>query len=122
KSTEGVKNTSGDNGNAKACPEVKAFTEEELTHFNKLGETKKELGHRKAELSSLETELHKKKEEIEKRIVKLEQIRRDVASTLKERVDIDEQRVGTLVDFYSNMKPKQAAEIFGKLNEDLAVE
>jgi flagellar motility protein MotE (MotC chaperone) len=104
------------------CPEAKGYTEEELSHFNKLNERKKELDLREAELSSLEEELHKQKLEIETRISKLELIREDVASVLKERVGIDEQRVSTLVDFYSNMKPKQAAEIIATLNEDLAVE
>jgi flagellar motility protein MotE (MotC chaperone) len=104
------------------CPEAKGYTEEELSHFNKLNERKKELDLREAELTSLEEELHKQKLEIETRISKLEQIRENVATVLKERVGIDEQRVATLVDFYSNMKPKQAAEIIATLNEDLAVE
>lgn len=104
------------------CEEVKAFTEEELSHFNKLNERKKELDRRDAELTTLEEELHKQKKEVEARIVKLEQIRNEVASVLKDRVELDQQRVSTLVDFYSNMKPKQAAEIFTTLNEDLAVE
>lgn len=104
------------------CTVVKGFTDEELSHFNKLNERKEELDRRDAELTLLEEELHKQKREIEDRLTKLEQIREEVASVLKERVEMDQQRVGTLVDFYSNMKPKQAAEIFGKLNEDLAVE
>ncbi len=105
-----------------ACTEVKGFTEEELSHFNKLNDRKKELDQREHELSALEEELHKQKAEIEVRITKLEQIREEVATVLKDRVEVDQQRVNTLVDFYSNMKPKQAAEVFGKLNEDLAVE
>jgi len=104
------------------CPEPKGFTGEELSHFNKLNDRKKELDQREAELTALEEELHKQKKEIEERISKLETIRQDVASVLKERVEVDEQRVATLVDFYSNMKPKQAAEIMASLNEDLAVE
>jgi flagellar motility protein MotE (MotC chaperone) len=104
------------------CVEQKGFTEEELSHFNKLNERKKELDLREAELNTLEEELHKQKSEVESRISKLEKVREEVAVILKDKVEIDQQRVTTLVDFYSNMKPKQAAEIFGKLNEDLAVE
>lgn len=107
---------------AEACTEMKGFSEEELSHFNKLNERKNELDLREADLNALEEELHKQKKEIEDRVVKLEQIREDVAGVLKERVEVDQQRVNTLVDFYSNMKPKQAAEIFSKLNEDLTVE
>lgn len=122
--SEGAAENSADpkKAEAAACTEVKGFTEEELSHFNKLNERKKELDQREHELSVLEEELHKQKAEIEVRITKLEQIREEVATVLKDRVEVDQQRVNTLVDFYSNMKPKQAAEVFAKLNEDLAVE
>jgi flagellar motility protein MotE (MotC chaperone) len=49
-------------------------------------------------------------------------MRRDIASVLKERVQSDETQVNKLVDLYSTMKPKQAADIIGSLQEDLAVE
>ena len=104
------------------CVTQKGFSEEELSHFNKLNERKGELDRREAELNLLEEELHKQKSEVEARVLKLEQIREDVAGVLKDRVEIDQQRVATLVDFYSNMKPKQAADIFATLNEDLSVE
>ncbi len=105
-----------------ACVEGKSYTDEEISHFAKLNERKKALDLREQELNALEEELHKQKTEVEARIGKLEQIRTEISSVLKERVDVDEQRIATLVDFYSNMKPKQAAEIFNELNEDLAVE
>ena len=35
---------------------------------------------------------------------------------------MDEQKVTQLVDFYSNMKPAQAANIISKINEELAVQ
>jgi flagellar motility protein MotE (MotC chaperone) len=118
-----AKSAAGAKEVAKAdCPENKGFSEEELSHFNTLNERKKELDLRESELTALEEELHKQKSEVESRIAKLEQIREEVATTLKDRVEVDQQRVSTLVDFYSNMKPKQAADIFAKLNEDLAVE
>lgn len=104
------------------CVEMKGFTEEELSHFNKLNERKIELDMRDAELTALEEELHKQRVEVEGRIVQLEKIREEVGSVLKERVEVDQQKVSTLVDFYSNMKPKQAADVFTNLNEDLAVE
>ncbi len=107
---------------AENCVAAKGFSEEELSHFNKLNERKSELDRRDTELTALEEELHKQKKEVEARIVKLEQIRDEVANVLKDKVEVDQQRVSTLVDFYSNMKPKQAAEILATLNEDLAVE
>ena len=104
------------------CLQQKGFSEEELSHFNRLNDRKHELDLRDAELTTMEEELHKQKIEVEERIVKLEKIRDEIARVLKDKVEIDQQRVNTLVEFYSNMKPKQAAEIFATLNEDLAVE
>lgn len=123
KNGDGEKSAESAKGQGKSeCAESKGFTEEELSHFNKLNERKKELDLREAELNTLEEELHKQKSEVETRIAKLEQIREEVATVLKDRVEVDQQRVNTLVEFYSNMKPKQAADVFAKLNEDLAVE
>jgi flagellar motility protein MotE (MotC chaperone) len=123
KGGDAEKSAGGTKGQGKSeCAEMKGFTEEEMSHFNKLNDRKKELDLREAELNALEEELHKQKSEVETRIAKLEQIREDVAKVLKDRVEVDQQRVSTLVEFYQNMKPKQAADIFAKLNEDLAIE
>lgn len=111
------------NGKAAAeCPDPRSYTSEEANHFSKLSERKKQLDLRETELNALEEELHKQREEVESRIVQLDKIRSEIGVVLKERVDVDEERVTKLVDFYSNMKPKQAAEIFNDLNENLAVE
>lgn len=104
------------------CTEMKGFTEEELSHFNKLNDRKNELDLRDRELTALEEELHKQRVEVEERIRRLDRVREEVAGVLKDRVEVDQQKVSTLVDFYMNMKPKQAADIFTNLNEDLAVE
>ena len=82
---------------------------------------KKELDTREATLIELETELQEQKEEIEKKIRYLEGVRSKVASMLKERVAINEEKVKKLVDFYSNMKPQNAAKIISRIDEDLAV-
>lgn len=104
------------------CEEKEKYSDEEVSHFSKLNDRKRELDLREEELNALEEELHKQRAEVENRIVKLEQIRTDISGTLNEKVTIDEKRVKTLVDFYSNMKPKKAADVFNNLNEDLAVE
>lgn len=98
------------------------YSEEEISHFAKLNDRKKELDQREKELNELEEELHKQRVEVEGRIQKLEEIRAQIASVLKERVTADEEKVNKLVEFYSNMKPKQAAEILQTINEELAVE
>lgn len=104
------------------CSPATVVVPEELSHYSNLAERKQQLDLREQELAKLEEELQKQKAEVETRIQKLESVRADISGILKERVEVDEQRVATLVDFYSNMKPKQAAEIFNDLNEDLAIE
>ena len=96
--------------------------EEDLSYLGKLNERRKELDLREKELGELEEELHRQRTEVEARIKKLEEIRAEIANVLKEKVDVDQSKVDKLVEFYSNMKPKQAAEILAAINEDLAVE
>ncbi len=103
-------------------PEAKSAVPEDLSHFEKLKQRKDELDMREKELSELEEELQKQKVELDKRIVQLEDMRNQIAQILKDRVDIDQEKVAKLVDLYSNMKPKQAADVIGTINEDLAVE
>jgi flagellar motility protein MotE (MotC chaperone) len=94
----------------------------DLSHFEKLKQRKEELDMREKELSELEEELQKQKVELDKRIVQLEEMRNQIAQVLKDRVEVDQEKVTKLVDLYSNMKPKQAADVIGSINEDLAVE
>lgn len=91
-------------------------------HFEKLTARKEELDQREKELTELEEELQRQKVELEKRLAQLEAMRTEIATTLKDRVEVDQEKVTKLVDLYSNMKPKQAADVIGSLNDDLAVE
>jgi flagellar motility protein MotE (MotC chaperone) len=107
---------------AAEAPVKKEFSEEEISHFSKLNERKRELDAREEELNRMEAELQAQKAELEKRLVGLEKTRRDISSVLEERVKTDDTKVETLVQMYSNMKPQQAAKIFEEMDEDLAVE
>ena len=95
---------------------------EDTSHFEKLRERKAQLDLREKELNELEEELQKQKVEIEARIRQLEELRGQIATILKERIEVDQEKVNKLVETYSNMKPKQAAEILAGVDEDLAVE
>lgn len=95
---------------------------EDTSYIGKLRTRKEELDLREKELNQLEEELQRQKVEVDQRIRQLEQMRRDIANVLKERVDADETQVNKLVDLYSTMKPKQAADVIGSLQEDLAVQ
>jgi len=97
-------------------------TGEELNHLVKLVDRKKELDAREEELSRMEAELTQQKEDLQKKIAELERMRASISSILEEKVKADDQKIETLVQFYSNMKPPQAAKIFETLDEDLAVQ
>jgi flagellar motility protein MotE (MotC chaperone) len=108
--------------NLEKLSDVKSWSEEELSFFKKLSERKKELDLREADLNRLEDELQKQKSELDLRLKKLEEMRGMISDTLKSRVAEDQKKVDKLVEFYSTMKPSQAAKVMESLNDDLAVE
>jgi flagellar motility protein MotE (MotC chaperone) len=97
-------------------------TGSELGHLTKLVERKKELDAREEELTRVEAELNEQKAALQRRLAELEQMRTNISSMLEDRVKADDQKIETLVQFYSNMKPPQAAKIFETIDEDLAVQ
>ncbi len=99
-----------------------SWTPEEVALFKKLDERKTKLDLREAELVKLEEELQRQKGMLEERMKELDQVRNEIAGQLQDRVEVDQQRVTKLVDVYSNMKPLNAAKVFEKLDEDLAIE
>jgi len=110
-----------ENTEAKAA-EASANSNLDLDHLTKLNDRKKELDAREEELNRLEAELQVQKQELDKRMKDLEEMRTKISSILEERVKVDETKVDTLVQMYSNMKATQAAKIFETMDEDLAVE
>lgn len=107
---------------ASACPKPGDSVSKDTGYISTLRQRKEQLDARETELNQLEEELQRQKVEVDQRIGKLAQMRRDIASVLKERVQVDEQKVNKLVDLYSSMKPKQAADIIVGLDDDLAVQ
>lgn len=117
KAAAGDKKANPDHG-----PDAKPEVAEEFSHYEKLKQRKEELDLREKELVELEEELQRQKVELDKRITQLEDMRNQIAQILKDRVEVDQEKVAKLVDLYSNMKPKQAADVIGSINEELAVE
>lgn len=95
---------------------------EDVEYFAKLRERKKELDNKESELKKYEEELVKQRAELDKKIAELEDIRRNISSILKDRVEVDNEKVEKLVKIYSKMKPQKAAEAIGKIDQSLAVE
>ncbi len=104
------------------APDLRNMTKEELSYFSHLVDRKKELDQREAELNKLDEELQKQRVELDQKIQKLEKMRTEISGVLKDRVQVDQEKVEKLVQFYSTMKAQQAARVLENLNEDLAVE
>ena len=107
---------------AESTVDKKDFTPEEINHFSKLNERKRELDAREEELNRMEQELALQKTDLEKRLVELESNRRNISSVLQEKVQVDDKKVENLVQMYSNMKPQHAAKAFEDMDEGLAIE
>lgn len=112
----------GDAGKADTALAKKDFTPDEINHFLKLNERKRELDAREEELNRSEAELVTQKAELEKRLADLEQTRKQISTVLEDKVQADDKKIDNLVQMYSNMKAQQAAKIFESMDEDLAVE
>lgn len=106
---------------AEAKNEVKESVPQDTSYLSKLNERSQALDQREKELNELEEELQRQKVQVDQRVKELEEIRRQIASTLKEQVEVDQQRVAKLVELYTNMKPKQAADVIANLTDDLAI-
>lgn len=131
---KGQQNIEGENGNvnadvngeaaavSSAASSARSAESSELDHLQKLNERKKELDAREEELNRMESELQVQKVELEKRLKELEEMRSKISSILEDRVKVDEQKVDTLVQMYTNMKAPQAAKVFETMDEDLAIE
>ncbi len=105
-------------GETRVTSEVK-ITKEHLTSFH---QRKQELDSREDELNRLEAELKRQQEELDKKLAEVQTIRGDISKMLEERVKTDGEKVETLVQVYSTMKPSQAAKVFEEMEEDLAIE
>lgn len=115
--------TEGESASAATASSSAGHTESvELDHLQKLNDRKKELDAREEELNRMENELQVQKVELEKRLKELEGMRTKISSILEERVKVDDQKVDTLVQMYTNMKAPQAAKVFETMDEDLAIE
>lgn len=107
---------------SEAIVQKKEYTQEEINHFSRLNERKRELDSREEELQRTEQELLNQKIELEKKMAELEQTRRNISSVLDEKVQVDDKKIDNLVQVYSNMKPIQAAKAFEEMDEALAIE
>ncbi|MBY0553662.1 hypothetical protein K2P97_03980 [bacterium] len=95
---------------------------DDADYLFKLAERKKQLDVREEELNKLAATIEKQKLEVSEKLAKLEETRNKISTALEEKIKVDDVKVDTLVQMYTNMKPVQAAKIFETLDEDLVIE
>lgn len=95
---------------------------DDADYLFKLAERKKQLDIREEELNKLAASIEKQKIEVSEKLAKLEETRNKISTALEEKIKVDDVKVDTLVQMYSNMKPFQAAKVFETLDEDLVIE
>ena len=76
---------------------------------------------RERELREMAMDIEKQRQEIETKILYLEKVRDQLSHLLKKPALSQEAKIKKLVHFYSYMKPQNAAQIIGALDENLAV-
>lgn len=91
----------------------------ELEVLQSLAERRKALARRARELQLRENLLKAAEQRIEKRITELKEIEQRIETELKKRDDVRKAEYDKLVILYSRMKPKQAAEIFNRMDLDV---
>jgi flagellar motility protein MotE (MotC chaperone) len=101
---------------------VEAKKVDDADYLFKLAERKKQLDTREEELNKLAAQIEKQKIEVSEKLAKLEETRSKISTALEEKIKVDDVKVDTLVQMYSNMKPVQAAKVFETLDEDLVIE
>lgn len=101
---------------------VEAKKVDDADYLFKLAERKKQLDIREEELNKLAASIEKQKIEVSEKLAKLEETRNKISTALEEKIKVDDVKVDTLVQMYSNMKPIQAAKVFETLDEDLVIE
>lgn len=101
---------------------VDSANDKDSSYLQMLKSKETSLNDREANLNELAEELQRQKNELAVKLKELDQMRENISQILKDRVATDNERVKKLVEFYGSMKPENAARLFEKLDEDLAIE
>lgn len=83
--------------------------------------TREALQQKQQDLSRREQDLARVQKEIDQKLERLQGLEKRLAQMLKEAKDTKDKKMRHLVDVYSNMKAKQAAQVLETLDEKIAV-
>ena len=101
-----------------AKPDVASYTEAEVEVLQNLTARREALATRDAELDMREKLLSVAEKRVDERIAELKKLEAKINALVRQRDEEEEKNLRSLVKVYENMKPKDAARIFEKLELD----
>ena len=102
-----------------AFPNPSRFTQEEIEALNQLASRRDQLDRREQKIKSDEAIVQAAFKNIEERLKEFEVMKKDLEGLLTQTDSAQDNRLRSLVRIYETMKPKEAAEIFNKLEMDV---
>lgn len=96
-------------------------TRKEIEYLQKLAERRKELDHRSQQLDDREKLLQAVELRIVERTNSLKKIKETIDAALAKHAKREKAQMDSLVKIYSAMKPKEAAQIFNNLDDEILI-
>lgn len=110
---------------AEASPKknmVEELEDKKVDHLSYINDRILQLDEKEKELNKMDSELEKQRAEMDIKLKELQTLRDSISSQLKDKVEVDSQKIEGLVQMYTSMKAPQAAKVFEAMDEDLVVE
>ncbi len=93
-----------------------SLTDEEIDLLMRLSERRTEIERRASELDRRRVLLEAAEKRIDEKVAELEILKLSIEDLMAQHGEKEEQQLNSLVTIYENMKPKDAARIFGELD------
>ena len=100
-------------------PNPSRFTQEEIEALNQLALRRDQLDRREMKIKSDEAVVQAAFKNLEERLKEFEVMKKDLEGLLTQTDSAQDNRLRSLVRIYESMKPKEAAQIFDKLEMDV---
>ncbi|MCW9033382.1 MAG: hypothetical protein OQK35_08505 [Alphaproteobacteria bacterium] len=94
------------------------FTQQEIDLLQQLADRRQIIEEREAEINQRDGLLKAAEARINKKVQELRNLKETISSLMLQHDQQQEKKMGSLVKIYENMKPKDAARIFGELDMD----
>ena len=98
------------------------MTQTEMDVLQKLQERRQSLDVRERDIERREALLKAAEDQIDRKVTEIKTLQHTIEGLLRQYNDQEDNKMRSLVKIYENMKPKEAAKIFEKLEMDILLE